>query len=250
MSTSKSSWFTNIAGLWRSFISQMDRKSVGNKCPVPWSVSGVVTHGWGLGRRSRSRDGWHVLPALPGNQSVCPGEEEGKEDIQVSWLPAVTGAAGVLSCDSNSRCHLSWKSSKRTGVGTDKSKGRNHQGIIIRMKMEAGGAWGHLQQLNVHFPPENFSLSRKESTIYCRKRSFRGKPDTECVISLLLSQWCVTAWGPSHPAPFHCSIFVNGQKGHLMHTLCYPNRKEPKKISPRSKIIFTINSVLPPKGTV
>lgn len=97
MSTSKSSWFTNIAGLWRSFISQMDRKSVGNKCPVPWSVSGVVTHGWGLGRRSRSRDGWHVLPALPGNQSVCPGEEEGKEDIQVSWLPAVTGAAGVLS---------------------------------------------------------------------------------------------------------------------------------------------------------
>lgn len=49
-----------------------------------------------LGRKSRSRDEWHVLLLLPGNQCVCPGQEEGK-DIQVSWLPGVTGAAGLLS---------------------------------------------------------------------------------------------------------------------------------------------------------
>lgn len=118
----------------------------------------------------------------------------------------------------------------------------------FRIRMEAGGAWGHLQQLNVHFTPEKFSLSRKENTIYCRKRSFRGKPATEGVISLLLPQQSVTAQGPSHPAPFHCSIFVNRQKGHLMHTLCYQNRKEAKKSPLRVRLFSLLTLYCPQKA--
>lgn len=68
------------------------------------------------------------------------------------------------------------------------------------------------------------------------------------MIPLLLSQQCVTAQGPSHPAPFHCSIFANRQEGHLMHTHCYQNRKEPNKSPLRVRLFSLLTLYCPQKA--